>query len=72
MPDHEKELDSYPDGDFELIRMLDKDNAGLNHIRELVLSDEMEHTKSYRDDHQYTDAVLFAYLLPRNTLTAFQ
>ncbi|CAO1598995.1 hypothetical protein XANCAGTX0491_002741 [Xanthoria calcicola] len=71
MPDHEKELDSYPDGDFELIRMLDKDNAGLNHIRKLVLSDEMEHTKSYRDDHQYTDAVLFAYLLPRNTLTAF-
>lgn len=72
MPDHEDELDNNPDGRLELLEMLDKDNAGLKHIRELVLSDEMEHTRSYHDFHQYPDAMLFAYFLPRNTLTTFQ
>ncbi len=70
MTDHDGEND--PDLDLKLLQMLDKDNAGLKHIRELVLCDEVELTKSYHDIQQYTDAVLFAYLLPRDTLTAFQ
>ncbi|KAI4230265.1 MAG: hypothetical protein L6R36_000230 [Xanthoria steineri] len=71
MPDHDSELLDNPDGNFELLQMLERDNAGLKHIRELVLFDEIEHTRSYRDIHQYPDAVLFAYFLPRNTLTTF-
>lgn len=72
MPDRDDDLERYPDGNFKLLRMLDKDNAGLEHIRELILSDGREYTKNYRETQQYPDAVLFAHLLPKNTLTAFQ
>lgn len=72
MPDCDHDSEKHPDGNFELLRMLDKDNAGLEHIRELVLSDGREYTKNYDEIQQYPDAVLFAHLLPKNTLTAFQ
>ncbi|KAL8850286.1 MAG: hypothetical protein Q9221_004796 [Calogaya cf. arnoldii] len=56
--------------DYKILQMLDKDNQGLNYIKELVLRDTVQsHTPTFVDD--YPEAALLVHLLPRNTLQKF-
>ncbi|KAL8750592.1 MAG: hypothetical protein Q9199_006969 [Rusavskia elegans] len=63
--------DEVPDGKYTLLNMLEKENLGLNHVRELVLQDELEYERDLEEIHCYPDAALFAHLLPLNTLRTF-
>ncbi|KAL8644133.1 MAG: hypothetical protein Q9226_007917 [Calogaya cf. arnoldii] len=56
--------------DYKILQMLDKDNQGLNYVKELVLRDIVQsHTPTVVDD--YPEAALLVHLLPRNTLQKF-
>lgn len=68
MPEHDED----PDGKYTLLNMLEKENLGLYHVRELVLQDELEYERNFEEIHYYPDAALFAHLLPLNILKTFQ
>ena len=59
-------------GDHVLLQMLDQDNAGLQHIRKLVLRDHDEFRYSGENINPYPEAALLVYSLPNNVLRSFE
>lgn len=52
--------------------MLDEDNAGLKHVRSLILTHANEHSNIPDEIEQYPDAAQLVYRLPKNVLTNFE
>ena len=52
--------------------MLDQDNAGLKHVRNLILCDEDEFDGNDNKVGEYPDAALLVYSLPKNVLQTFE
>lgn len=52
--------------------MADKENQGLLHIREVVLTPQDETTRCPQETADYPDAVQLMVAIPRDTLTRFR
>ena len=52
--------------------MLDQENAGLQHVRSLILSHRKDDLGMSMETDQYLDAAQFVYRLPKHVLTNFQ
>lgn len=52
--------------------MLDQENAGLKHVRNLILSHRADDWEMSFDNEKYLDAAQFVYRLPKHVLTNFQ
>ncbi|KAL8679358.1 MAG: hypothetical protein Q9186_004363 [Xanthomendoza sp. 1 TL-2023] len=60
-----------PENHYKLLQMLDQDNAGLNHVRSLVLFNDDEYRTLGAKIGPYPDAASLIYRLPKNTLKSF-